>query len=77
MYFENLLQEIIENFIPGRTDIVKLAEVWKLASGIIKRLHIRQMLPPVKEPTDDVDENASDRESDSGKLKLKIIITPE
>lgn len=50
MFFERNLQRIIENFVPETTDSNELMETLPLSANFVKRLEIRQLLPPVKEP---------------------------
>lgn len=49
MYFERNLQRIIENHVPETTDLTELNEVLPLSANYIKKLDIRQLLPPVKD----------------------------
>ncbi|CAF1144071.1 unnamed protein product [Adineta steineri] len=47
-YFEKNIQEIIENFIPAKTDMKQLFEYVDLGAQYVKRLDIKQLLPPVE-----------------------------
>lgn len=49
MYFERNLQQIIENFVPETTDPAELNETLRLSANFVKKINIRQLLPPVKE----------------------------
>ena len=67
MYFERNLQYIIEHFVPGTTDPTVLDETLPLSANYVKKLDIRQLLPPVKEAPKGIDDDLSDGEgSDSG-----------
>lgn len=46
MYFERNAEEAIETFVPEKSDIKKLAAMLKLSSGFVRRLIIKQLLPP-------------------------------
>ncbi|XP_047138677.1 dynein regulatory complex subunit 5 isoform X1 [Hydra vulgaris] len=65
MYFEKNLEGHIENFIPGTTDPSLLNETLKLSGKFIKRLEIKQLLPPIKVPQQNLNDSFSDCESDS------------
>lgn len=56
MLFERHLESLIENFIPEQTSDELIDEAIPLCSRYVKRLNIRQVLPPVKDTTkaDDV-----------------------
>lgn len=62
MYFERNLEELIEHYIPDKDDSGQLDQIISLSAPYIKRLDIKQLLPPVKEPKidDEVSEDASD-----------------
>jgi len=49
MFFEKNFERIIENFVPETTDPTELNETLELSANYIKKLNIRQLLPPVKE----------------------------
>lgn len=67
MYFERNLQGIIEHFVPGTTDPTILNETLDLSSQYVKKLDIRQLLPPVRETPKGPDfDDASDAGSDLG-----------
>ncbi|XP_014681672.1 PREDICTED: T-complex-associated testis-expressed protein 1-like isoform X2 [Priapulus caudatus] len=72
MYFEYSLQELVQNFIPGRTELMCISELLQLGSGIIKCLNIKEMLPPMKEAAQDKDSDTSDGESESGQDEISI-----
>ena len=48
MYFERELKSLIENFVPNRTDMVKLEELIGLGAPYVVKLDIQQLLPPVE-----------------------------
>lgn len=48
MYFEKNLQQIIELIVPNITDPDQLDEVLKLSANFVKKLDIRQLIPPVR-----------------------------
>ena len=50
MYFERNLQQIIEHYVPEKTDPTEIMETLPLSANFIKKLDIKQLLPPVKEP---------------------------
>jgi len=68
MYFERNLQRIIEHFVPESTDMTELNETLPLSANYIRKIDIRQLLPPVKEAPKGVDtDDISDGDgSDSG-----------
>ncbi|KAK6997922.1 T-complex-associated testis-expressed protein 1 [Biomphalaria glabrata] len=67
MYLERHLQQLIELYVPEATDTDEIDDVLTLSSNFIKKIDIRQLLPPVptvsKAP--DFDEH-SDALSDTG-----------
>lgn len=62
MFFERNAQEAIEKFVPGESDVNQLEQLLILSSDFIKRLIIKQLLPPLQEKqpviedTEDTDE---------------------
>ncbi len=67
MYFERNMQRLIESFVPERTDITELNETIPLSAKYIRKLDIKQLLPPVKEPPRGPEEEISDADgSESG-----------
>jgi len=70
MYFEKNLCELIEKFVPGITDTNMIKETLNLSSNYVKCLNIKQLLPPVKGPTVNLDEDFSDNESENGDVPL-------
>lgn len=67
MYFERNLQEIIEQFVPETTDITRLNDTLPLSSNYVKKIDVRQLLPPVREAPKGPDfDDASDAGSDAG-----------
>ena len=68
MYFEKNFERIIENFVPETTDTTELNETLELSANYIKKLNIRQLLPPVKEmPKGPHEDDLSDGgDSDAG-----------
>ncbi|XP_075250689.1 dynein regulatory complex subunit 5-like isoform X2 [Convolutriloba macropyga] len=65
LYFERQLQEMIEAFIPGTTDLSVLKNYLTLVGRFIVRVDVRQLLPPIREPSKD-DGDLSDTGSDAG-----------
>ncbi|XP_063774875.1 dynein regulatory complex subunit 5 [Pseudophryne corroboree] len=68
LFFERHLENLIERFIPDVTDTGPICEIAEFSKDYIKKLEIRQLLPPVKlekKKDDEVDE-ISDSESDTG-----------
>ena len=49
MFFERNAQEAIEKFVPQESDVTELEELLRLSSNFIKRLVIKQLLPPPQE----------------------------
>ncbi|XP_022085949.1 T-complex-associated testis-expressed protein 1-like [Acanthaster planci] len=66
MFFERHLEHIVEHFVPETTDLTELNATLPLASPYIKRLNIKQLLPPVKEELAKQVEDVSDAGSDAG-----------
>ncbi|KAK3595522.1 hypothetical protein CHS0354_021623 [Potamilus streckersoni] len=67
MYFERNLQDIIEHFVPETTDPSRLNDSLPLSSNYVKKLEIRQLLPPVREAPKGPDfDDASDAGSEAG-----------
>jgi len=66
MYFERNLEEIIEQIVPGTTDLTLLNDTLKLSRDYIKQLNIKQLLPPVKEPPIKDEDEDEDSGSESG-----------
>lgn len=65
MFFERHLENIIELFIPDVTDPKTVVAMVPLCKNYVKRLHISQLLPPIKEPQKEDDEYGSDLASDN------------
>lgn len=66
MYFERNLQQIIEHFVPETTNSTELHETLQLSRQFIKKIDIRQLLPPVQESANGVElDDASDTGSDN------------
>ena len=63
MFFEKHLENLIENFVPETTDYSVISNALLLSSRYVKRLNIRQLLPPVK---DQKEEETSEYGSDAG-----------
>ncbi|KAA8583077.1 hypothetical protein FQN60_015623, partial [Etheostoma spectabile] len=73
MFFERHMENIIELFIPEVTEPKTVLEMVPLCKNYVKRLHISQLLPPIKEPQNDEEEEfglelASDNEYDRPSL---------
>lgn len=66
MYFERNLEEIIEMFVPDKTDMTQLVETLPLSAPYVQRLNIRQLLPPVKEEPKDEDYSELGSEAGDG-----------
>ena len=72
LFFEKYLENLIENFVPGQSDLSKVLNAVSLGSKFIKRLNIQQLLPPVVYP-ENSSNDASDVESDSQSVFLPSI----
>ncbi|XP_075056881.1 dynein regulatory complex subunit 5 [Mixophyes fleayi] len=67
LFFERHLENLIERFIPDLTHTGPICEAAELSKDYVKRLEIRQLLPPVRlEKKEDEVEEISDSESDAG-----------
>ena len=67
MYFERNLQQIIEHFVPETTDPDELYDTLELSANFVKRILVRQLLPPVREaPKGPEFDDNSDAGSDAG-----------
>ncbi|KAI4877557.1 hypothetical protein NFI96_028584, partial [Prochilodus magdalenae] len=66
MFFERHLENIIELFIPDVTDPKEVLDVVPLCQSYVRRLKITQLLPPIKEPPQFDEDDASDSASDVG-----------
>ena len=53
MFFERHLESLIENFVPETTNDAVIDNALKFCARYVKRLNIRQLLPPVKEQKED------------------------
>lgn len=57
LFFERHVQEAVEKFVPGQSKVEELEEVLKLSCMFVKRLVVRQLLPPIHDnpmvPDDD------------------------
>ena len=57
LFFERHAQEAVENYVPGQSSVEELEHVLKLSSMFVKRLVVRQLLPPLHDsplvPEDD------------------------
>ncbi|XP_023120086.1 dynein regulatory complex subunit 5 [Amphiprion ocellaris] len=60
MFFERHLENIIELFIPKETDPKVVLQMVPLCKNYVKRLDISQLLPPIKEPQREEEEDGSD-----------------
>ncbi|GCC40207.1 hypothetical protein chiPu_0023969, partial [Chiloscyllium punctatum] len=65
MFFEHLLKNIIEFFVPDTTDVRVVFELVPLCRNYVKKLDIGQLLPPVRQSSEIMDEDSSDAGSDS------------
>lgn len=59
MYFEKYLQMVIENFVPEKTDPDVITEALNMSAKYVKKLEIKQLLPPTTEPKK-IEENYSE-----------------
>ncbi|XP_029442479.1 dynein regulatory complex subunit 5 [Rhinatrema bivittatum] len=68
MFFERHLENIIEHFIPGVTDLGVIRSALPLCKQYVKKLNITQLLPPIKMDLrkQDEEEDTSDSGSDNG-----------
>ncbi|THD20446.1 T-complex-associated testis-expressed protein 1 [Fasciola hepatica] len=65
-FFERMLEETLETFVPGYTYAPRLEECVSYAAPYVHRLHIRQLLPPLKpQPRGRGSDEGSDADSDS------------
>ncbi|KAJ1147812.1 hypothetical protein NDU88_000667 [Pleurodeles waltl] len=65
LFFERYLENLIEHFIPEVTDLGIILEAIPLCKDHVRKLDIRQLLPPVKiNLKKDVDDDLSESESD-------------
>lgn len=48
MYFEREIKQLIENFIPNRTEWTQLNELVRLGAPYVVKLDIQQLLPPIE-----------------------------
>ena len=65
LFFERHLEGLIENYIPLKTDNFEMRKAIELSAKYVKRLIIRQLLPPVADPPPEVEDAMSDYGSDS------------
>ena len=73
MYFERNLQEIIEHFVPESTDPTMLNETMPLSGKYVRRIDIKQLLPPVKDTpkgmeSDDISEADASESGDGPEI---------
>ncbi|XP_072163014.1 dynein regulatory complex subunit 5-like [Diadema setosum] len=66
MFFETHLENIIEHFVPETSDMAVLENTLPLCAPYVKRLIIKQLLPPVKEEPTKIMDDVSDAGSDAG-----------
>ncbi|VDO54983.1 unnamed protein product [Schistosoma margrebowiei] len=74
-YFERLLEEIIETFIPGTTYTCRLKECVHYAAPYIQRLIIRQLLPPLKQTNKQTkldDDSGTESELEQSHIPLQV-----
>ncbi|VDN11858.1 unnamed protein product [Dibothriocephalus latus] len=76
-FFEKRLEEMIQQYIPGETYPVWIEEALEFAAPFVKRLDIKEMLPPVrkrpkKKSHKEDEEEDSDNDSESADLKPSI-----
>ncbi|XP_048387885.1 dynein regulatory complex subunit 5 [Stegostoma tigrinum] len=65
MFFERLLKNIIEFFVPDTTDVKVVLDLVPLCRNYVKTLDIAQLLPPVKQSPEAMEDDSSDAGSDS------------
>ncbi|XP_043916835.1 dynein regulatory complex subunit 5 [Protopterus annectens] len=65
MFFERHLEGIIENFIPEVTDSSVVLDAIPFCKDYVKKLSISQLLPPVKDAANLVEEDIYDGSSDT------------
>ncbi|XP_055492251.1 dynein regulatory complex subunit 5 [Leucoraja erinacea] len=65
MFFERLLKNVIEYFVPDTTELKVVFQLIPLCRNYVKRLEISQLLPPVKQTAERLDDDGSDTGSDS------------
>lgn len=65
MFFERLMENAIELFIPDVTEPQTILQMVPFCTDYIKRLEISQLLPPIKEPQKEEEEYSSELASDS------------
>ena len=46
MFLERHLQRLIENYVPLQTDMFDIKEILPTIEPFLKRLEVRQLLPP-------------------------------
>lgn len=63
MFFEKYMENLIENFVPEKTSDEVIEKAIPLCLRYIKKLNIKQLLPPVKEPSKG---GATEEGSDAG-----------
>ncbi|CAI2722480.1 unnamed protein product [Schistosoma spindalis] len=74
-YFERLLEEIIETFIPGTTYLSHLDECIHYAAPYIQRLNIQQLLPPLKQKNKQTkldDDSGTESELEQSNLSIQM-----
>ncbi|XP_042189411.1 dynein regulatory complex subunit 5 [Callorhinchus milii] len=78
MFFERLLKNIIEHFIPETTDQVVILELVPLCKNYVRRLEISQLLPPVKQlpevEEDDISEVGSNSETSLDHFDFSMLL---
>jgi len=66
MFFERHLENIIELFIPDVTEPKTVLNMVQLSKNYVKRLDIAQLLPPIREPQGEKEEEEYESELEIG-----------
>ncbi|KAJ0026645.1 hypothetical protein NQD34_017645, partial [Periophthalmus magnuspinnatus] len=56
LFFERYLEGLIEAFIPGQTELTTILEMIPLCKDYVKRLDIKELLPPIKKLEEEKEE---------------------
>ena len=72
LFFERHLESLIENYIPLKSDNFLMQKAIALCAKYVKRLIIKQFLPPIKDPPSADEEAVSDYGSDTSITKLAM-----
>ena len=73
MFFERDLKNLVENFVPNRSDMTKINEILRLGQDYIIKLDIQQLLPPVELEKKEFNlDNEDDEEDEKEEIKNKF-----